>query len=1104
MRNRFANLSAMLAVAVISSSLTAAEEKPIQPAKVALGRPVSFEKDVFPILDANCIACHNIAKKEGALVLENVKALLKGGDSGPSVVAGKPDESYLYNVAARKEESFMPPLPNKVGAKALTPQQVGILRQWILEGAKSSGKSTGSGVVWQPLPAGLNSIYSSALSPWARYAAVGRANRIAIYDLASGTEAATLNDPTLVNLKKDGKPFYPQGAAHRDFVHSLAFSPDGNTLASGGYRVVKLWKKSQGAVVKKLALPAAVTGLALNADRSVLAVASADNVVSLWKLADGKKLVDLKGHSGAVKGLAFTPDRTRVVTSSADQSLRVWNAADGKQISTMKTPAVMNTLTVSKDGTQVLAGGANNIIYVWPLTLPAPKKGEKAPEIPPALAELKGHSKPVTSLKLVLPAGTQLVSGSDDGTVRVWDIKGKKQVRSIAHSAPVTDVDVSPDGKNLVSVSVNGTGKIWTLSNGKMLKEFRGDLTKERQMILATESQTIAKQKVALGDAAVKAAEKNVKDREAEVKKRNEELAAAKKALPEAQKKAKESATKVTAAKAEQAKVLADHKKKVDDAVKKANAGKAAADKVVADAGAKLKQATQANQTAVAAIQKEIAAAKKALDTANAIKPNPADKTPEQKKNAEQTKKDAVAKAKATYDAAQKKLAPAKQKQTNEVKQATAAVTKAKQAQTKATAAVTAATKLAATKANTAAVDKKVTAAEAESKKLTDAATAAAKKITSSERSVKVAGTTLTKVKGQLAERKKEKTALDAVAKQADATLAEAKKQAAVLTPIKSVAFSEDGKQIVTGDDSQKVRLWDTLSGKELDTLSGHTGPVSSVAYNSKTTVVSGSADKTVLIQSIQPSWSLVARLGADPKDPTKVGDSPISNRALCLDFSPDGKLLAVGGGDPSRSGEIMLWDLATGKVVRTFENAHSDTVLGLRFSPTGKSLLSGAADKFVKIFDVATGKFVKSFEGHTHHVLDVSWKADESTIVSSGADNVIKVWNIETGEQKRTIKGYSKQVTSISFIGLGANIVSGGGDKTVRMHLTTNGSNFRNLSGSTDYVYSVAGSRDETVVIAGGEDGVLRVWDAKTGKLRNSFNPPAPPATNQQAKAGK
>ena len=431
------------------------------------------------------------------------------------------------------------------------------------------------------------------------------------------------------------------------------------------------------------------------------------------------------------------------------------------------------------------------------------------------------------------------------------------------------------------------------------------------------------------------------------------------------------------------------------------------------------------------------------------------------------------------------------------------AIATAKQAVPKAVAAIAAAKKLAETKPDTKAADKKVADAEAESKKLTDAVAAAEKKVISSERSVKVAEGTLTKIKGQLAERTKEKAEIDKTATAVDAALAEAKKQAAVLTPMKSVAFSEDGKQIATGDDSQMVRIWDATSGQELDTVGGHTAPVSAVGYTSKTTVVSGSADKTVLVQSIQPVWTLVAQLGADEKDPSKVGGSPISNRALCLDFSPDGKLLAVGGGDPSRSGEITIWDAATGKLVKKLGDAHSDTVLGIRFSRSGKSLLTGAADKFVKIFDVASGNFVKSFEGHTHHVLDVAWKADESTIVSSGADNVIKVWNIETGEQKRTISGYSKQVTSIAFLGLGDNIVSGGGDKTVRMHLTTNGSNYRNLSGSTDYVYSVAGSRDESIVIAGGEDGILRVWDAKTGKLLNSFNPPPVPQ-NQQASAGK
>ena len=96
----------------------------------------------------------------------------------------------------------------------------------------------------------------------------------------------------------------------------------------------------------------------------------------------------------------------------------------------------------------------------------------------------------------------------------------------------------------------------------------------------------------------------------------------------------------------------------------------------------------------------------------------------------------------------------------------------------------------------------------------------------------------------------------------------------------------------------------------------------------------------------------------------------------LALDFSPDGKLLAAGGGEPSRSGEIKIWDVGRGQARAILpETLHSDTVFGLAFSPDGKSLASVAADKFLKVTNVADGKELKSFEGHTGHVLAVDWQ---------------------------------------------------------------------------------------------------------------------------------
>ena len=85
------------------------------------------------------------------------------------------------------------------------------------------------------------------------------------------------------------------------------------------------------------------------------------------------------------------------------------------------------------------------------------------------------------------------------------------------------------------------------------------------------------------------------------------------------------------------------------------------------------------------------------------------------------------------------------------------------------------------------------------------------------------------------------------------------------------------------------------------------------------------------------------------------------------LAFSHDGKLLATGSGEPSRGGEIKLWNPADGILVRDLPNVHTDAVFGLDFSPDDKFLASGAADKMARVVELASGKVIRSFEGHTH-----------------------------------------------------------------------------------------------------------------------------------------
>src|SRR5687768_8104339 len=100
----------------VAAPLARADEapKPLPVAELKRDTPVSFEKEILPILSANCLACHNRTKAKGDLVLETPTDILKGGESGASVVPKKPDDSLLLKVSAHRQDPVMPPKGNKV------------------------------------------------------------------------------------------------------------------------------------------------------------------------------------------------------------------------------------------------------------------------------------------------------------------------------------------------------------------------------------------------------------------------------------------------------------------------------------------------------------------------------------------------------------------------------------------------------------------------------------------------------------------------------------------------------------------------------------------------------------------------------------------------------------------------------------------------------------------------------------------------------------------------------------------------------------------------------------------------------------------------------
>lgn len=320
-----------------------------------------------------------------------------------------------------------------------------------------------------------------------------------------------------------------------------------------------------------------------------------------------------------------------------------------------------------------------------------------------------------------------------------------------------------------------------------------------------------------------------------------------------------------------------------------------------------------------------------------------------------------------------------------------------------------------------------------------------------------------------------------------------------LVNPVRAVNFSPSAEVVAAGRGNQ-IHLFEsktgdfqaTLSDPELKTADGkpanaaHISLVESMAYSPDgKTLASGSFGEVAL-------WDVES-------GKLKKRIDGFADRVVTLDFNPDGTILAAGGGAPTEDGEVKLIKVEDGSIITDLPECHSDTVFGVRFSADGKLLATCGADKFVKVFEIPSGKLVKSFEGHTNHVLDVGWTPDGKKLASAGADYMIKIWDFEKGEKIRDIKGPDKQYTRLSFVGNTPTFLTAGGDANVRLYNADNGGQVRAFGGSEDFLYAVAANKDGTLVAAGGEEGLIRIYNGGNAQLIKAVIPPEPGQSSEK-----
>jgi WD40 repeat protein len=1015
-------------------SFLVAEDEAISITEIKRKDKVDFEKEILPILRRNCLACHNATDAESDLVMETPASLLTGGLDGPAVIAGKGSESLIIKLASRAQESYMPPEDNDVGAKNLTSNELGLIKLWIDQGAEGVVLGSRGPIKWQALPAGVNPIYSVAISADGQYAAAGRANQVFIYHVPSRTEIGRLSDPAIMESGVYDSP----GVAFLDIVQSLAFSPDGTMVAAGGFRTLKIWKRQDNRVTSTLpGLSAIPTSVAKTIDGKWLGIGFEDGSLQVLNVADNKVVANTAAHEGGVLGVVFTDDAKQIVSAGADKTVKVWDVAGLVAVRTITTPAVVNDVAIVSSGTLIASAGEDNVVRVWnlkALAVDAPKEGEEPkegdapaePELP--VKELKGHAGRVTSLAAFSKQPELLASGSIDKTIRIWNVTTGAQVRAITHGGEVTDIAVNETGDKLASVSSDKTAKLWSVADGKAIVAMGGDYRAKivvanigRSSTLATARTALAKKDLDAANARKKSEDENLTKVKVALTKADEELKL--KTEAEIKPAADLKAADVGLAKSVETKTASETAKKTSDtgALDAAAAVKVAQGSLVkAQAALKAAGADEAKkkvaQEAVVKATAEVAAKTEISKVAVA-----------NKKTVDAATTKAIADHKVA-EAAQKKAVPIAQKAKDEKAAAERTVAASKRSVTRADKAV-------------------VNAADS--------------------------------IVGYDAAHKVEDAAAKVAKEVSDKATAELGKGDQGYT---SVSFTSDGTQVIVGGLDHFVGSFDATNGAAISIYQGKSAVQAVISLGGNVAILN--QDKTAVLWSTISEWTLARTIDSES------GANVFTDRVTAIDFNGDGTLLAAGGGEPSRNGELSIFNVADGKLVQSFKDPHSDTIFSARFSGDGLHIATCGADRFVKVFQVSDGEFVRAFEGHTHHVLGVSWSADGRQLASAGADKVIKLWDFRTGDQTRTISGFTKEVTAIQFAGLSVNVVASCGDKNVHIKRADNGGNVRALAGATDYVYNVGVSADGKTIVAGGQDSVVRIW-SDDGKSIVTFVPP-------------